>query len=162
MSNMLPNAKNAQRVLHEPFDIKTHKLTFINYLEVVISPDGTVEYAVPSHLESLLKIFMEQENISDREEAAMIIEERDINMDGPLIALTKQTGYISVWSEAYTCGASPTKKQLSVLRELKMNGLYHGTLNDMYAEKQKLIQAFRKVFEEVEKGAGNDTGTDNN
>lgn len=162
MNRMPPNADNMQEVLRGPFDIKLHKLTFINYLEVVISPDGIVEYAVPSHLEKLLKIFMEQENISDRAVAIKTIEDRDTDMDGPLISLAKQTGYISVWCEAYTCGASPTKKQLATLRELKLNGLYHGTLNDMYAEKQKLIQAFRKVFEEVEKGAGNDTVADSN
>ena len=162
MNEVLPNANNAQTVLQGPFDMKLHKQTFMHYLEVVISPDGKIEYAVPSHMEKLLRVFMEQENISDRQEAFRIIEERDTDMDGPLIALTKLTGYISVWCEAYTCGASPTKNQLATLRELKLNGLYHGTLNDVYAEKQKLIRAFRKVFEEVEKGAGNDTVADSN
>lgn len=160
MNRMPPNADNMQEVLHGPFDIKLHKLTFIDYLEVVISPDGIVEYAVPSHLEKLLKVFMEQEHITDRAEAIRIVEERDTDMDGPLIALTKLTGYISVWNEAYTCGMSPTKKQLAALRTLKLNGLYSGSLNDLYAEKQKLIQAFREMFIETEKGAGNDTVTD--
>lgn len=162
MNRMPPNADNAQTVLQGPFDIKLHKLTFIDYLEVVISPDGKVEYAVPSHLEKLLKIFMKQENISDRAVAVKTIEDRDTDMDGPLISLTKLTGYISVWREAYTCGKSPTKKQLATLRELKLNGLYHGTLNDMYVEKQKLIQAFREMLTEYEKGAGNDTVADSN
>ena len=160
MNRMLPNANNAQTVLQGPFDIKLHKLTFIDYLEVVISPDGKVEYATPSHLEKLLKIFMEQEHITNRAEAFRIVEERDTDMDGPQIALTKLTGYISVWNEAYTCGMSPTKKQLAALRTLKLNGLYSGSLNDLYAEKQKLIQAFREMFFEAEKGAGNDTVTD--
>lgn len=162
MNRMPPNADNMQEVLHGPFDIKLHKLTFIDYLEVVISPDGIVEYAVPSHLEKLLRVFMEQENISDRQEAFRVIEERDTDMDGPLISLAKQTGYISVWREAYTCGSSPTKKQIAALRKLKLNGLYFGTLNDLYAEKQKLIQAFRKMLAEHEKGAGNDTVADSN
>ena len=160
MNRMPPNADNMQEVLRGPFDIKLHKLTFIDYLEVVISPDGIVEYAVPSHMEKLLKIFMEQEHITDRAEAFRIVEERDTDMDGPQIALTKLTGYISVWNEAYTCGMSPTKKQLAALRTLKLNGLYSGSLNDLYAEKQKLIQAFREMFFEAEKGAGNDTVTD--
>ena len=162
MNEILPNADNAQIVLQGPFDMKLHKQTFIHYLEVVISPDGKVEYATPSHMEKLLRVFMEQENISDRQEAFRVIEERDTDMDGPSITLAKQTGYILVWEEAYTCGASPTKKQIAALRKLKLNGLYFGTLNDLYAEKQKLIQAFRKVFEEVEKGAGNDTVADSN
>lgn len=162
MNRMPPNADNAQEVLRGPFDIKLHKLTFIHYLEVVISPDGKIEYATPSHMEKLLRVFMEQENISDRQEAFRVIEERDIDMDGPSISLAKQTGYILVWEEAYTCGSSPTKKQIAALRKLKLNGLYFGTLNDLYAEKQKLIQAFREFFAEAEKGAGNDTVTDNN
>ena len=58
MNNKIPNADNARIVLHSPFDIKVHKQTFINYLEVVISPEGIVEYAVPSHVEKLLQIFM--------------------------------------------------------------------------------------------------------
>lgn len=162
MSNMLPNAKNAQRVLNEPFDIKTHKLTFINYLEVVISPDGTVEYAVPSHQEKLLRVFMEQEHISSKQEAFRLVEEQDTTMDGPTITLTRLTGYISVWSETYICGKSPTKKQLAALRLLKLNGLYSGTLEDLYVKKQELLKSFREMFEENGKGAGNDTGTDNN
>ena len=76
MNRMPPNADNMQEVLRGPFDIKLHKLTFIDYLEVVISPDGIVEYAVPSHMEKLLKIFMEQEHITDRAEAFRIVEER--------------------------------------------------------------------------------------
>ena len=29
------------------FDYETHRKNFINYLEVIINKDGTVEYAVP-------------------------------------------------------------------------------------------------------------------
>ena len=47
-----------QEVLLSPFDINTHKETFISYLEVVISPEGVVEYAVPSHSEKLVEIFL--------------------------------------------------------------------------------------------------------
>lgn len=162
MNRMPPNAVNAQTVLQGPFDMKLHKQTFIHYLEVVISHDGKIEYATPSHMEKLLRVFMEQENISDRQEAFRVIEERDTDMDGSLISLAKQTGYISVWREAYTCGSSPTKKQIAALRKLKLNGLYFGTLNDLYAEKQKLIRAFREMFAEAEKGAGNDPVADSN
>ena len=33
--------------VYSPFDIKKHQETFINYLEVLILEDGTVDYAVP-------------------------------------------------------------------------------------------------------------------
>ena len=46
-----------QDVLHAPFDLEIHKKTFIDYLEVIIRPDGTVEYAVPSHLYKLMSVF---------------------------------------------------------------------------------------------------------
>lgn len=38
-------------VLHSPFNIETHKKTFVNYLEVVITSDGVIHYAIPSHQE---------------------------------------------------------------------------------------------------------------
>ena len=46
-----------QEILHGPFNIETHKKTFIDYLEVIIRPDGIVEYAVPSHMYKLMSVF---------------------------------------------------------------------------------------------------------
>lgn len=43
-----------QKILHSPFSITVHKRTFTNYLEVVITSDGTIMYAVPSHQEMLI------------------------------------------------------------------------------------------------------------
>ena len=48
------------KVLHSPFDVKVHKATFVNYLEVVILEDGTVEYAVPSHQEKMIRLGCEK------------------------------------------------------------------------------------------------------
>ncbi|PFJ42704.1 hypothetical protein COJ15_05020, partial [Bacillus thuringiensis] len=47
---------NQQQVLHSPFNIETHKKTFINYLEVIIDAEGTTMYAVPSHQEKLISL----------------------------------------------------------------------------------------------------------
>lgn len=43
--------------LYEPFNIGTHKANAhkIDGFEVMIAPDGTVEYAMPSHQEFLIK-----------------------------------------------------------------------------------------------------------
>ena len=38
------------------FDLEQHKQTYVQYLEVVILEDGTVEYAVPSHQEKLIAL----------------------------------------------------------------------------------------------------------
>ena len=48
--------KNQDEILHSPFDMKTHKENFINYLEVVILENGTIEYAIPSHIKKLEEI----------------------------------------------------------------------------------------------------------
>ena len=56
-----------EEVLHSAFDIETHKKTFVNYLEVVITPDGTIEYAVPSHQEKLIRIATEKLSVSRQE-----------------------------------------------------------------------------------------------
>ena len=47
--------KSQDEILHSPFDMKTHKENFINYLEVIILENGTIEYAIPSHIKNLKK-----------------------------------------------------------------------------------------------------------
>lgn len=137
----IPNAANAQKVLRSAFDIEIHKLTFIDYLEVVISPDGVVEYAVPSHIEKLLHIYMTQNHITDREEAISLLEEESLCI-GYIECLSKQTGYISVWNINYVTGCKPTQKQLNTLKTLKLNGLYHGRIDDIFTPQQKLRELF--------------------
>lgn len=124
---MISNAANAQTVLKGAFDINLHKSTFINYLEVVISPDGTVEYAVPSHVEKLLSIYMRQNHITDREEAISLLE-RESLLIGYVECLTKQTGYISVWNNSYIAGRELTRKQFNALKTLRLHGLYRGII----------------------------------
>lgn len=142
MSNdLIPNRANAQTVLRSPFDIKVHKLTFINYLEVVISPDGVVEYAVPSHVEKLLQIYMQQKGLTDREEAISELEMPCFNL-GYMECLSKKTGYISVWNHCYATGCKPTQKQLNTLKTLKLNGLYLGRTNDIFTPRQELLKRF--------------------
>lgn len=112
---------NDLEVLHGKFDADLHKNTFIDYLEVVISPDGTVEYAVPSHVEKLIKVCENRDNIS-REDVFKRIPESD----APIDALTKYTGYISVW-DRYIVG-NPNERQVATLKKLKLHGLYKGTI----------------------------------
>lgn len=144
-ANHIPNAMNAQKVLRDAFDIKLHKLTFFNYLEVVISPEGVVEYAVPSHVEKLLHIYMLQNSITDREEAISLLEEESFRI-GYVECLSKQTGYISVWNANYVTGCKPTQKQLNTLKALKLNGLYHGRIDDIFTPRQELLKQFWEVM----------------
>lgn len=131
MNDKIPNAANARSVLHSPFDIKVHKLTFINYLEVVISPEGVVEYAVPSHSEKLLQVYMEKNAVLDRGVALNNLSKL-CGLFSYIEALSKVTGYISVWNDAYITGCKPTQQQLNKLKMLKLNGLYRGRTDDVY------------------------------
>lgn len=131
MNDKIPNAANARLVLHSPFDINVHKLTFINYLEVVISPEGVVEYAVPSHSEKLLQVYMEKNAVLDRGVALNNLSKL-CGLFSYIEALSKVTGYISVWNDGYITGCKPTQQQLNKLKTLKLNGLYHGRTDDVY------------------------------
>lgn len=141
MSDFLPNAHNAQEVLHGAFDAELHKLTFIDYLEVVISPDGVVEYAVPSHSEKLLQVYMQQHSI-DRGTALRNLASKN---NGYIESLSEATGYISVWNENYITGCKPTQQQLNKLKTLKLQGLYHGRIDDIYTERQELLQQWLSI-----------------
>ena len=81
-------------VLKRPFNIETHKKTFINYLEVVISPDGVIEYAVPSHNGKLEEILMKKLKINRQQLSNLCPVEYYCNYYG---WLCKETGYIMVW-----------------------------------------------------------------
>lgn len=145
MNNKVPNADNARLVLHSPFDIKVHKLTFINYLEVVISPEGVVEYAVPSHSEKLLQVYMEKNAVLDRGVALNNLSKL-CGLFSYIEALSKVTGYISVWNNNYVTGCKPTQKQLNTLKTLKLNGLYHGRIDDIFTPRQELLKQFWEVM----------------
>ena len=49
------------------FDLEKHKQTYVQYLEVVILEDGTVEYAVPSHQEKLIALACQKKGVSRQE-----------------------------------------------------------------------------------------------
>lgn len=126
---MNDNRTNAQEVLHGAFDIELHKKTFIDYLEVVISPEGKIEYAVPSHSEKLLQVYMKKNDLADRGVALNNLAKL-CGLFGYIEALSKVTGYISVWNRDYIAGCKLTQKQLAKLRELKICGLYKGRCNE--------------------------------
>lgn len=122
-----------QAILHSPFDMKTHKDNFINYLEVVILEDGTIEYAVPSHYKKLEKIcckklglkydelYNESQGLLDHYES---IYRSYINYwNDWLLGIS---GAIMVWNDRYVGIAN--EKQLQRLKELKDYGLYFGEM----------------------------------
>lgn len=112
-----------QLVLHSPFNIDTHKETFVNYLEVVMSPEGVVEYAVPSHQEKLISVLQKCKGWS-REEVYLHCPE-DYYFDF-MKWLCECTGYIAIWDN-YFYGTANIQQQES-LNILKANNLYKGEI----------------------------------
>lgn len=108
---------NNLEVLNNPFDIETHKKTFINYLEVVISPDGVIEYGVPSHNAKLEQILRDK-GIDPNKECPKEYY-ADYNT-----WLCMKTGYVMVWGlpNSFVIG-KPNQKQQEALDLLKKEGL---------------------------------------
>ena len=149
-----PSIEEQQRVLHSPFDIETHKKTFVSYLEAVISPEGVVEYAVPSHTEKLVEIFMKQKGFDDIIKAKEYIIKTTINngMCSTIEFLTGVTGYISIWFDHYVASDPPTKQQLDKLKELFDNGVYMGPTYDTITPEREALERFMKDLKELAKG----------
>lgn len=120
-------------VLNSPFDLKTHVQTFINYLEVVIYPDGTIEYAVPSHREKMLLVCAEQ--ITGRKWNYHSLEYQEMRerfTDATLGMrsvwhefLLHQSGLVLVWNKGYQADAI-TPEQSAALKMLSNAGPYGG------------------------------------
>lgn len=112
-----------QEVLHMPFSIKRHKETFSHYLEAIIRPDGTVEYAMPSHTEKLLSIIMEKHNINREEALALCPPEFYCDYINWLV---QESGCISLWTKFHL--GIPNPAQAEMLRTLTAEGIYDGPL----------------------------------
>lgn len=114
--------------VYSPFDIKKHKETYINYLEVLILEDGTVEYAVPSHQEKALEIACKKLNKTKQEIEDMCPREYYCDFLTWLLGIT---GSISVWgtsAEYFIVYKTINKKQIAMLKKLKKHGLYKGDI----------------------------------
>lgn len=111
--------------VYSQFDIKKHKDTFINYLEVIIMPDGTVRYAVPSHQILLINIACEKEHVTKKQLDDMCPKEYYYDFMTWLVNLT---GCVAVWTSSCSAPETPTKRQIAKLKEMKMEGIYKGRI----------------------------------
>lgn len=110
--------------VYSKFDLKKHKATFVNYLEVIIGPDGVVQYAVPSHQEMLIKIACVKLGITRQELNDMCPQQWYFDF---VRWLCKITGCISVWNE-FVIGYEFNAKHIETLRRLKTDGVYRGDI----------------------------------
>ena len=108
---------------HSEFDIKKHKETFVNYLEVLIEPDGHVLYAVPSHQELAIKLACEAKGWTREQLNNACPPEYYFDF---LPWVLSHTGCIYVWNDFYVGKANKT--QLDKLCEMKKEGIYKGKI----------------------------------
>lgn len=99
--------------LYSAFDMEMHKQTFIDYFEAILLPDGTVQYAVPSHQEKLIKIGMEKYVKSRDDFISMCPNEMLFDY---MEWLCDTTGCIAVWNR-YVVG-KPNTFQMKKIHEL--------------------------------------------
>lgn len=110
--------------MNKPFDIERHKQTFINYLEVIILNDGTIEYATPSHQEKLISIACSKLSVSRDRLNDLCPKEYYFSFMNWLCMVSE---CIAVWN---TCAIGElNEKQKEALKRLKKEGLYNGQLN---------------------------------
>lgn len=110
--------------LHSVFNIEKHKQTFVHYLEIVIDAEGGVAYAVPSHQEAMIRAACKRLDVKRRELLDMCPREYYFDF---MKWLSMISGLMAVWEGHYEVH-TPTKKQIAVLRRLKLEGLYTGVI----------------------------------
>lgn len=110
--------------LYCSFDIEKHKKTFINYLEVVILEDGTIEYAVPSHQEKAIKIACEKLQC-DRDYFIDVVSQKHLSDWNEWLMDT--AGVIMVW-DRFIQFHNVTQAQINSLKRLKEAELYFGII----------------------------------
>ena len=107
--------------LYSPFDVEKHKQKYINYLEVIIRPDGVVEYAVPSHIQKLESLLCDKLHLSLSEMRKLCPPEMYCDYN---TWLCNETGCILMWD--YTCIGPEvvTPEQIATIKLLEDNDLY--------------------------------------
>ena len=122
--------------LYCPFDIEKHKKTYINYLEVVILEDGTIEYAVPSHQEKAISIACKKLHC-DRDHFIDVVS-KDHIMDW-YEWLIDTAGVVMVWDRQLHFH-SITQAQIDSLKKLKEAELYFGSIPRKAVKYEQNIQ----------------------
>ena len=106
---------NNSEVLYKPFDINIHVNEFIDYLEVIIKKDGTIEYAIPSHQEKLKQVILDDKGFD--------AYYHHMNDDEALVDfmqwLCDTAECISVWNKFCIKPKNVTTEQMLALTQLK-------------------------------------------
>lgn len=99
--------------LYMDFHARVHGQVFIDYCEVILWPDGKVEYAMPSHNEALIKAYANKHNIARDD----VVEKFYNNFDC-YEEMMRDTGIVQIWYDRlYNC-TNLTHEQLDALGTL--------------------------------------------
>lgn len=110
--------------LHCKFDVNMHRLKYPYYTEVVILPDGDIQYAVPSHQEKLISICMDVLGVTRSELNDMCPKEYYADFGQWLCNISNT---VSVWYKfTMIPTAGVTIEQQKALQMLKDNHCYVG------------------------------------
>jgi len=111
--------------VYSKFDLEMHKKTYVNYLEVIVFPDGHVEYAVPSHQEFLINVCCKKYNISRDQLNKLCPKEYYCDFTQ---WLCNESGCVSLWNNYLIRPEYITDEQRNTLKLLKKEKLYVGDL----------------------------------
>lgn len=108
--------------VYSDFDLQKHKETYINYLEVILFPDGHIEYAVPSHQEKLIRICCEKLNVSRETLFEMCPPDYFFDVCTWLCTIS---GCVSLWTDHYIASdENPlTQEQMDTINLLRSEDL---------------------------------------
>lgn len=109
--------------LHSEFNVLKHKATFVNYLEVLIEPNGHVLYAVPSHQELAIALACKSKGWTREQLNNACPQEYYFDFLKWVLSLT---GCVSVWNDFYIGTLNDAQRES--LEEMKYAGIYRGDL----------------------------------
>lgn len=110
-------------ITDKPFNIELHSKSFKGWCELVIWPDGKIEYAVPSHIEKLINGYCEKTGLNHE----VIREMLRVSQDSPYYRrLLEATGMLFVWYDSVYSATKLTSAQHKSLTSL----LLHGCISD--------------------------------
>ena len=110
-----------------------------NYCEIVISPFGDIEYAIPGHVYKLIDIAKESQD-----ELNKIMP----NCAAPLNWLCEHTKYAVCWYNYFLLPKDYTNIQVSIIKTLSNTGIMSNDINGIITMEKSLCESLEK-FEET-------------
>ena len=110
-----------------------------NYCEIVISPDGDIEYAIPSHVFKLIALSKESKGKLDKMMP---------NRAAPLNWLCEHTRYAVCWFDYFILPKEYTDTQVSIIKALINTGIMSNDIRGIITMEKSLCESLEK-FEET-------------